>query len=160
MTTSSGTFGAMAGKRRVSFSIDEFRLELVQAAADRAGKPLSAWLAAAAVSEAVRQGAPPEKEWDEAPPPSPTTPSSPHPRRCSVRRGELYTYVRPATPTTRRTVVVSLRRRHHPSDTRLGARSRAARGRSEDCWSGGDGRCYAAPGRLYGRGWGRVALDL
>jgi hypothetical protein len=66
MSTSGSILGAMAAKRRVSFSIDEFRLELVQAAADRAGKPLSAWLAVAAVSEAVRQGAPPENEWDEA----------------------------------------------------------------------------------------------
>lgn len=66
MRGSSGTVADMAAKRRVSFSIDEFRLELVQAAADRAGKPLAAWLAAAAVSEAVRQGAPPEQEWDEA----------------------------------------------------------------------------------------------
>ncbi|MEJ2871631.1 hypothetical protein WCD74_27980 [Actinomycetospora sp. OC33-EN08] len=56
----------MAAKRRVSFSIDEFSLELLQAAADRAGKPLSAWLAKAAMSEAVRQGAPRENTWDEA----------------------------------------------------------------------------------------------
>jgi hypothetical protein len=65
VSRSGGTVASMAAKRRVSFSIDEFSLELLQAAADRAGKPLSVWLARAAMSEAVRQGAPPEKPWDE-----------------------------------------------------------------------------------------------
>ena len=66
MTTSGSTLGVVATRRRVSFSIDEFSLELLQAAADRAGMPLSAWLYAATRREAVRQGAPPELEWDEA----------------------------------------------------------------------------------------------
>jgi hypothetical protein len=55
----------MAAKRRVSFSIDEFSLELLQAAADRAGKSLSEWLYEATRREAVRQGAPRQSTWDE-----------------------------------------------------------------------------------------------
>ena len=66
MRASGSTLGAMAAKRRGSFSIDEFSLELMQAAADRAGMPLSAWLYDATRREAVRQGAPPELKWDEA----------------------------------------------------------------------------------------------
>lgn len=43
--------------RKVTFSIDEFSLDLAQAAAARAGMSTSAWLSGAARREAVRQGA-------------------------------------------------------------------------------------------------------
>lgn len=43
-------------RRKVTFSLNEFTLEMVQAAAARAGMSLSAWLAEAARHEAVRQG--------------------------------------------------------------------------------------------------------